>query len=383
MSSKCRTIYPDKRFRKAEEEKKERKIMKDVGMKFNITNCTKLSQTCFWGYFDKFKQEIQIEFDTNKTFNINTYFETESDWSLLHFCMFGKKRCQMLMKDKAQNFKHMQIINWLLQNGLNINIQNKWGYTVLYESIMNNPDIQLATYLLNHGADVNMKNIFGSTALLSSVLNGDINIIKLLLKYNGDPRIKHAFYDFTAFDLVKTKPKILIELSKKRVRLERINENKNIFMDNNNDNDENEFKDIINKTVINREDKNKKKYNISNKQCEIDMNNNEEFKMEKSKMKGKTNWEEKYMKKSNKKIKMSDEYENIKDMVKNKCNNDNEYDEKDEEWLEDHCCVCGLSRNEIKKLFQCSRCKSERKYCSVNCQRKDWSTHKKSCKKMY
>ena len=43
------------------------------------------------------------------------------------------------------------------------------------------------------------------------------------------------------------------------------------------------------------------------------------------------------------------------------------------------CHVCGKSRVYMNgKLYLCSRCKSQR-YCSVECQRKDWRKHKKRC----
>eukprot|EP01084_Bolivina_argentea_P278595 476000_1 len=51
------------------------------------------------------------------------------------------------------------------------------------------------------------------------------------------------------------------------------------------------------------------------------------------------------------------------------------------EFVQNKCSVCGGSRNE-KKLFICSRCKAPNiRYCSVDCQRKDWLKHKKKCKR--
>ena len=40
-----------------------------------------------------------------------------------------------------------------------------------------------------------------------------------------------------------------------------------------------------------------------------------------------------------------------------------------------HCCVCGKPSS-----LRCSRCLGAQ-YCDVSCQRKDWKSHKESCKR--
>ena len=154
----------------------------------------------------------------------------------------------------------------------------------------------------------------------------------------------------------------------------------------------------------------KGKYNISNKRHDlVDVIDDDEVEYEelvieddeeKSTMKGKTNWEERY---PLKRMKDLNEFEKqnasfLKEMIRKNNNNKNGkckhvndgnsqvdhmkyFREKGDEWLDSHCCICKQHRSKKGKLFQCSRCKGKRKYCSVACQRKDWKTHKNNCKK--
>eukprot|EP01083_Nonionella_stella_P109201 318175_1 len=154
--------------------------------------------------------------------------------------------------------------------------------------------------------------------------------------------------------------------------------------------------DVVNQTIINNTNNAPRapihtNYNISSKQYKISDENSkndesceyEEHKLEEeeevSTFKGKTNFEEKYMNKAVRHV-----YDDqIKSLFKpySACSCGHNQKHKDTEWIENHCSVCSKSRQTVNKLFQCSRCKSNRKYCSVDCQRKDWPKHKKQCKK--
>jgi hypothetical protein len=46
---------------------------------------------------------------------------------------------------------------------------------------------------------------------------------------------------------------------------------------------------------------------------------------------------------------------------------------------EAQCTTCGRSPQGDKKFSACGECKKAR-YCSQECQKVDWKTHKKSCK---
>ena len=219
--NKCRVIYPDERFKDVKEEKKERDKMKAAGMRFNADKCSKIGRACFYGYFDEFLKEINIKMDEDKSFDLNTYFETESEWSLLHFAMFGRKRCIKVMKDKSENYDHMKIIKWLIDNGIDVNIQSKWGYSILTECITNNPDQILTKYLLENNANPNLKTMFGTTPLISAVLCDNFEGIQLLCKYGADPRISNNFDGLTPIIFSKSFPKIFMYLTKIKLDLDK------------------------------------------------------------------------------------------------------------------------------------------------------------------
>lgn len=47
--------------------------------------------------------------------------------------------------------------------------------------------------------------------------------------------------------------------------------------------------------------------------------------------------------------------------------------------VRNHCATCGICEGGVVKLSICSKCKAVR-YCSVQCQKADWTTHKSTCK---
>lgn len=119
-------------------------------------------------------------------------------------------------------------LNKLLNNGVDINVQNKDGNTPLiisliyyyYHSYLNTPlrnighcilsaftskyyyleDISqndIIDYLVNNGANVNIKNNKNKTALMYASTYDNFNIVNYLLKHGADPNIKDN-YGYTA-----------------------------------------------------------------------------------------------------------------------------------------------------------------------------------------
>jgi ankyrin repeat protein len=115
--------------------------------------------------------------------------------------------------------RNIEVVDFLLEKGINVNLQNIDGYTALYEAVrLENIDIvkkllyhkadpelkpklhetllslcsrrnflEIAKLLIKNGANVNAQNEMGGTALSSACMNQNIEIINLLI--NNDANI--------------------------------------------------------------------------------------------------------------------------------------------------------------------------------------------------
>jgi ankyrin repeat protein len=75
----------------------------------------------------------------------------------------------------------------LIQCGMNVNISNKYGNTLLFKYIFN-----LEIVLLQHGHDINRQNDRGDTLLHDSVRYGrSLDTIKFILEHEIDYTIRN------------------------------------------------------------------------------------------------------------------------------------------------------------------------------------------------
>eukprot|EP01084_Bolivina_argentea_P267428 453943_1 len=273
------TILPNPEFTDIVSNQAERQVMMKAGLNAIPKHFSEIGRACYFGDYDLYLILIKLKNITN----FNTYFEGESRWSLMHFVMFGRKQIlssnpSMTTAQLNQDFNHIKIAQHLIDNNLYINIQSKWGFSALHESVINYPDLYFTAFLLKNGSEPNIKNIFGDTPLHSAVIGSDIESIKLLCRYGADPRIEEEFSGLTALYLGR----LHIEIS----------------------------------AIL----------------------NNQKRKLELSQMKL--------------------ECENIS-----------------------NCSTCNASAKD-KKLYLCSKCRDyNTKYCSINCQKIDYKSHKINCKK--
>jgi uncharacterized protein len=81
-------------------------------------------------------------------------------------------------------------IYWLLDNGANINHQDRIGYSALHFACESH-QIELCNILLDKGANPNLQDIHGNTPLWTAVFNskGLKELLILLLKSNANPDI--------------------------------------------------------------------------------------------------------------------------------------------------------------------------------------------------
>ena len=73
---------------------------------------------------------------------------------------------------------------------MDVDFQNKWGYSAFHESMLNHIDLELGELLLKHGADVNLRDAFGTTALHGAVMSSQETVVRFLLKHGANIHIK-------------------------------------------------------------------------------------------------------------------------------------------------------------------------------------------------
>ncbi|WP_296151488.1 ankyrin repeat domain-containing protein [uncultured Flavobacterium sp.] len=97
----------------------------------------------------------------------------------------------------------VDIINWLVDNGANVNSQDKLGYTVLHY-VGQEKLTELGKYFLDNGADINIQDIYGNPPLWTAIFNSrsDFDVVKLFLKKGANINIENQS---------KRTPKILYE----------------------------------------------------------------------------------------------------------------------------------------------------------------------------
>jgi len=98
----------------------------------------------------------------------------------------------------------IDIIKWFVEEGANINLQDKLGYSVLHY-VGQEKLTDLGKYFLDNGADINIQDIYGNPPLWTAIFNSRNNFetVKLFLKNNADINIENQS---------KRTPKILYEI---------------------------------------------------------------------------------------------------------------------------------------------------------------------------
>jgi ankyrin repeat protein len=88
------------------------------------------------------------------------------------------------------------VIDYFLQNGIDVNAKNEWGSTALMAAAYYGK-ADIANLLLQRGAKINDKDNFGSTSLQHACWRLNIEVVRLLLE-NGaeaDSKCLYVFYD--------------------------------------------------------------------------------------------------------------------------------------------------------------------------------------------
>jgi ankyrin repeat protein len=95
----------------------------------------------------------------------------------------------------AVAYDNIEIFNWALDNGANVNFQDRIGYTALHFAAERN-SLKYANKLLVNGADPNIQDKHGNIALWTAMFNSQqaiSDVTKLLLKHNSDVELNNNY----------------------------------------------------------------------------------------------------------------------------------------------------------------------------------------------
>lgn len=129
--------------------------------------------------------------------HVTPFHIAASDYHNLKFLKFMFEYAEPDLEHKNEigetpifgNLRHscnLDVLNYLIEKGANVNAQNNEGNTMLFESFFPRG----TEILLSSGASVNILNKKGQTALHYAVMRDDLDTILLLLKYGADLNLK-------------------------------------------------------------------------------------------------------------------------------------------------------------------------------------------------
>ena len=132
----------------------------------NLTQKSQAKFSCLWNLYNLSLKEIQLLWSSDD-----------------------------LWFDCAKN-GYIRLIQVLIQNGANVNVQNKYGKTAIHLANQYGHKDCIET-LLRAGADVSIQNIYGRTALHWASIKGHKDCLEVLIKNNVDVNVQDK-YDTTA-----------------------------------------------------------------------------------------------------------------------------------------------------------------------------------------
>lgn len=114
----------------------------------------------------------------------------------------------------AAFYNRLDIIEWLIQYGANINASDHVGNTALHAAVQED-NLSIVRFLLINGANVNQPNKFGNTPIWIVKPTQSKEIIDILLLFGADPTIKNNF-GISALERMAAYPNI-IEIYQKNI----------------------------------------------------------------------------------------------------------------------------------------------------------------------
>lgn len=112
-------------------------------------------------------------------------------WCVSNLCAESVRDTAAYSEEKRPLLTHavlagdMELINLLIQQGINLNAQDSVGGTALMYAV-ERKNSEITELLVKAGADVNLKSKEGCTALIWAVMNDDLASVKLLIEHGAD-----------------------------------------------------------------------------------------------------------------------------------------------------------------------------------------------------
>ena len=99
------------------------------------------------------------------------------------------------------------IVEFLLNQGTNVNITDKNGFSPLHFAVQSG-NLGITNILLKFDPNVNIKNAFGNSPIMMATLNFPLEGFEALLKNGADPHQKNN-YGVSAKDIFSAYPEIV------------------------------------------------------------------------------------------------------------------------------------------------------------------------------
>ena len=151
--------------------------------------------------------EIFIELCKHKRTPLDTAIRLKEIEIVKHFIEVLPANVNTIITDAGSTPLHiaacsgsMDIFNFLLQNGANVNASNFRSYKPLHYAVMNN-QIEASRLLLQNGADIDAKTWNGCNVLhLAIEYSGEEDMVKLVIAYGVDLEAKCDHLQAPLFD---------------------------------------------------------------------------------------------------------------------------------------------------------------------------------------
>ena len=88
----------------------------------------------------------------------------------------------------AAGFNSVDVLEYLISQGANVNAQGSCGCTPLHTASFYNPNVEILRYLVSQGADINATNKFNQTPLYQAAiaLHDSVEILQYLISQGAD-----------------------------------------------------------------------------------------------------------------------------------------------------------------------------------------------------